>query len=113
MVAFQEMKRSAEERLLHERLSDIADASPARVALTDGSRTATFAEVWAMSGDIAARLLTAGLRPGEIVALAIPRSIEIVAVREPSVNATRAGDASAMSDSRSWSRRSSAERFIS
>ena len=79
MVAFQEMKRSADERLLHERLSDVADASPARVALTDGLRTATFAEVWAMSGDIAARLLTAGLRPGEIVALVIPRSIEIVA----------------------------------
>ncbi|GGQ17981.1 hypothetical protein GCM10010249_40670 [Streptomyces roseolilacinus] len=55
-----------------------AAAEPARVALVDGARTMTYGELDAASGRLARRLAERGTGPEDLVALALPRSPELV-----------------------------------
>ncbi|TDB94959.1 amino acid adenylation domain-containing protein, partial [Nonomuraea longispora] len=56
-----------------------AGRTPARFALTFGNRTVTYAELDARVNRIARSLLAGGAAPERIVALAVPRSIDMVA----------------------------------
>uniref|UniRef100_UPI00292DE54A non-ribosomal peptide synthetase n=1 Tax=Kitasatospora brasiliensis TaxID=3058040 RepID=UPI00292DE54A len=55
-----------------------AAATPEAVALVCGETALTFAELNARADRLAHRLVEAGLTPGEVVALALPRSAETV-----------------------------------
>ena len=56
----------------------LAEAAPDRIALVDGTTAVTFGEVWVRAGSIAARILGSGVVRGDVVALALPRSIELM-----------------------------------
>ncbi|MEW1720532.1 amino acid adenylation domain-containing protein [Streptomyces sp. NPDC093109] len=51
---------------------------PAAVAVTDGERTLTYAELAEVSGTVARALHRAGIRPGDAVAVCLPRSWQLV-----------------------------------
>ena len=54
-------------------------SGPDRVALVEGERSLTYGELNEQSDRIAGALRAAGVQPGSIVALSLPRSIELVA----------------------------------
>ncbi|MEV5442095.1 amino acid adenylation domain-containing protein [Streptomyces sp. NPDC052644] len=60
-----------------ERFAREAIAHPDAVALVDGDRTVSYGELDALSGRIAAALT--GTRPGDVIGVAVPRSVEMVA----------------------------------
>lgn len=69
---------SADPQTLHGLIGELARAGPDRVALSDGERSMTFAEVWARAGDIAGALKARGVKTGNVVAVAMPRSARLV-----------------------------------
>ena len=60
------------------RLEDTAGREPDRIALRETGLTLTFAELWRRTGQVAALLVENGVRPGDVVAIALPRSIDMV-----------------------------------
>jgi long-chain acyl-CoA synthetase len=65
-------------RSLPELLSDAVARFPAHVALTDGLRQISYAELGEQCGRLVTGLLAAGVRRGDRVALMLPNSIEYV-----------------------------------
>ena len=53
--------------------------APAAVAVVDGERTVSYQQVWNAAHAMGARIRDAGLRPGGVVAIALPRGAELVA----------------------------------
>ncbi|MFW2382239.1 MAG: condensation domain-containing protein, partial [Acidimicrobiales bacterium] len=70
-----EFDRSA---TISSRMLDQAERTPDAIALIDGDRTMTFAELVAQSRGVAAELERLGVSPETPVGVAIPRSIEMV-----------------------------------
>jgi amino acid adenylation domain-containing protein len=64
--------------LLHHYLRDSAHKRPEHVALVDGERTLSYAELDARSDQLAARLVARGIRPGDRVGLYLPKSLESI-----------------------------------
>ncbi|SES14724.1 non-ribosomal peptide synthase domain TIGR01720/amino acid adenylation domain-containing protein [Lentzea xinjiangensis] len=62
----------------HEVFQDSAARTPDATALVDGDRSWTFAELNAHANRIAHHLIAAGVGPESVVALALPRSAEMV-----------------------------------
>ncbi|WP_298438451.1 Pls/PosA family non-ribosomal peptide synthetase [Ottowia sp.] len=71
--------------LRHEILADIFEATAARLpgktALMAGERHLTYAELDAAANLVAHRLIEAGVRPGDMVGLWLPRGIELLALQ--------------------------------
>ncbi|WP_312033851.1 MULTISPECIES: non-ribosomal peptide synthetase [unclassified Rhodococcus (in: high G+C Gram-positive bacteria)] len=65
-------------RTLSEILTGTARVFPDAPALTDGEVTLTYRELDARSDSLARALIDAGARPGGVIALALPRSIEFM-----------------------------------
>ncbi len=63
---------------LHGLLEEVAARDPDRVALLDLESRVTFGELWNRSGRLAALLTEKGVGRGEVVVVALPRSIETV-----------------------------------
>lgn len=68
----------AEGRTLHGLLGAVAASEPGRIALLDLESRVTFGELWSRSGRLAALLIEKGVGRGEVVVVALPRSIETV-----------------------------------
>ncbi len=66
------------ERTLHDILTATADRYPDAAAVRSGDTTLTYRELQQRAGDLAARLTGHGARPETFVALAVPRSIDLV-----------------------------------
>ncbi|TDE43708.1 amino acid adenylation domain-containing protein [Nonomuraea mesophila] len=66
------------ERRIEELFAEQAGRAPAHPAVVHGSTTLTYAELDRRSTSLAVSLLRAGLRPGEPVALLLPRTPELV-----------------------------------
>ncbi|TDC79579.1 amino acid adenylation domain-containing protein [Streptomyces hainanensis] len=64
---------------LHQRVAEWAERTPDAVAVTDGDSQLTYAELNARADALAGRLRAAGVRPGELVGVALPRSADLVA----------------------------------
>jgi amino acid adenylation domain-containing protein len=56
-----------------------AQAMPSRIAIHDGPRACSHAQLWTLSDRVAVRLRAAGVAPGDVVGIALPRSTEWVA----------------------------------
>ncbi|GAB3402676.1 non-ribosomal peptide synthetase [Massilia agilis] len=73
------------ELLREEILADLLEATarrvPGQVALIEGERQITYAELDRLAGLAAARLLEAGIRPGDILGLWLPRGIELLVMQ--------------------------------
>lgn len=63
---------------LHEAFERVAGERPTSVALREGSRHLTFAELSQRSDAWASSLQARGLRPGDVAAIVLPRSTELV-----------------------------------
>nr|WP_280479409.1 amino acid adenylation domain-containing protein [Nocardia asiatica] len=63
---------------LAERFTSAAALDPAAVAVRDGTRSLTYAELDDWSNRLARRLIAAGVGPERLVAIALPRSAELV-----------------------------------
>ncbi|MFI6639118.1 amino acid adenylation domain-containing protein [Streptomyces sp. NPDC050504] len=68
-----------DERPLHERVADWAARTPAAQAVTDGAERLDYAALDARARSVAARLHAAGVRPGQLVGVALPRGADLVA----------------------------------
>ncbi|WP_241997405.1 non-ribosomal peptide synthetase [Rhodococcus sp. SMB37] len=69
---------AASTRSLRQRLAAGADFGGDNLAVRDGDRELTYPELVFYADDLAARLQDAGVRPGDAVACAVPRSLESV-----------------------------------
>ncbi|MFD6855976.1 amino acid adenylation domain-containing protein [Rhodococcus sp. NPDC060090] len=69
---------AASTRSLRQRLAAGADFGGDHVAVRDGDRELTYPELLFYADDLAARLQDVGVRPGDAVACALPRSLESV-----------------------------------
>ncbi|WP_343729765.1 Pls/PosA family non-ribosomal peptide synthetase [Duganella sp.] len=71
--------------LREEILADLLEASaarhPQRLALIFGERQLSYSELDAQANLVAARLIAAGVRPGQIVGLWLPRGIELLVLQ--------------------------------
>ncbi len=68
----------AEDQTLHGLLEAVAGRDPDRLALIDPESRVTFGELWNRSSRLAALLIEKGIGRGEVVVVALPRSIETV-----------------------------------
>jgi enterobactin synthetase component F len=68
----------AASRTLHGLLEETVRRDPDRLALREPGLELTFAEVWTRSGRLSAHLSFAGVRAGDVVVAALPRSIDLV-----------------------------------
>jgi amino acid adenylation domain-containing protein len=66
------------ERWVHQLVADQAARTPAAVAVVDGARSVTFAELDAQSDRLARHLREIGVEPGSVVAVCLPRAAELV-----------------------------------
>ncbi|TDD25913.1 non-ribosomal peptide synthetase [Nonomuraea diastatica] len=66
------------ERRIEQLFAEQAERAPAHPAVVHGGTTLTYAELHRRSSSLARTLLRAGLRPGEPVALLLPRTAELV-----------------------------------
>ncbi|MEY9877093.1 amino acid adenylation domain-containing protein [Streptacidiphilus sp. MAP12-33] len=64
--------------LAHKLLSLQSDRTPSAVAVRHGARTVTYAELDAAANRLARHLLSLGVGSGSLVAVALPRSVELV-----------------------------------
>ncbi|MFY1637256.1 non-ribosomal peptide synthetase [Solwaraspora sp. WMMB335] len=64
---------------LHEHIEDLADRCPDRLVLSAGPETLSAAELDQFGNRIAWSLFDRGVRPGDLVAVALPRDITLVA----------------------------------
>ena len=66
-------------------LADIFEATasriPAQIALTCGTQKLSYAELNDLADRVAARLITAGVLPGQIVGLWLPRGIDLLVMQ--------------------------------
>jgi non-ribosomal peptide synthetase-like protein len=69
------------EEILADLLEATAARTPAQVALMFDDRSLTYAELNAQAGLVAARLIAAGVRPGQIVGLWLPRGLELLVLQ--------------------------------
>ncbi|WP_081801382.1 Pls/PosA family non-ribosomal peptide synthetase [Herminiimonas sp. CN] len=73
------------ELIRHEILADLLEATAARmphqVALIFGARQLTYHDLNEQAGRVAARLIEAGVRPGHIVGLWLPRGIDLLVMQ--------------------------------
>jgi len=69
---------SHDTKTLHGLIGGLARAEPERLALSEGEKTMTFFEVWAEAGGIAGALEARGVKTGDVVAVAMPRSARLV-----------------------------------
>ncbi|NTV10865.1 MAG: amino acid adenylation domain-containing protein, partial [Zoogloea sp.] len=69
----------------NEVLADLFEATarriPAQIALICGSRKLSYGELDALADRVAARLIAAGVRPGQMVGLWLPRGIELLVMQ--------------------------------
>ncbi|MGF6130882.1 amino acid adenylation domain-containing protein [Pseudomonas frederiksbergensis] len=65
-------------RFLPQRIADFARTTPDAIALTDGNQRLSYGQLQANVEALAQALKAQGLAPGAIVALALPRSAELV-----------------------------------
>ncbi len=65
-------------KTVHGLIRDLARGEPDRLALSEGETSMTFAEVWAEAGGIAGALKATGVKTGDVVAVAMPRSARMV-----------------------------------
>lgn len=63
---------------VHRQVADRVAADPDRLAAADAARGLTYAELHRAAGRFAARLRAAGVRPGDLVAVVLPRGTELV-----------------------------------
>ncbi|MEV0296722.1 non-ribosomal peptide synthase/polyketide synthase [Nocardia sp. NPDC050710] len=63
---------------LADRFASAATIDPAAVAVRAGDRSLTYAELDAWSNRLARRLIAAGVGPESLVAVALPRSVELI-----------------------------------
>ncbi|KAF9556674.1 hypothetical protein EC968_008094, partial [Mortierella alpina] len=66
------------ERCVHRLFEDQVDKSPDAVAIVHGEKELTYLELNAMANHLTRRLVQAGAKPGDFVALLFERSIELV-----------------------------------
>ncbi|MDP3538039.1 MAG: amino acid adenylation domain-containing protein [Azonexus sp.] len=73
------------ELIRHEVLADLFEASarrnPAQTALVCGERSLSYGELDELADRVAARLINAGVRPGQIVGLWLPRGIDLLVMQ--------------------------------
>ncbi|QOL16780.1 amino acid adenylation domain-containing protein [Dickeya dianthicola] len=62
---------------LHQALAAQAQCTPERIALVDSRHQLTYRQVQRQTRLLADRLIDAGVRPGDIVAVALPRSVHL------------------------------------
>ncbi|RNM26896.1 amino acid adenylation domain-containing protein [Dickeya undicola] len=62
---------------LHQALTAQAQRTPERIALVDSQHQLTYQQVQRQTRLLADRLIDAGVRPGDIVAVALPRSVRL------------------------------------
>src|SRR5688500_3323093 len=67
------------ERTLADLLPEAASRRPSSVAVVDRDRTVTYAELDRMAAVVASGLIAAGVRPGDRVAIHLPKSVEAIA----------------------------------
>src|ERR1700754_116577 len=58
----------------------LAQHSPERTAAVEGTRTVTFAELYAQAQRLAGAFHALGLRPGAVISLQLPNWIETLAI---------------------------------
>ncbi|MDT0319036.1 non-ribosomal peptide synthetase [Streptomyces millisiae] len=63
---------------LHQRVARWAERTPDAIAVSDGELRLTYADLDARATDLSGRLWNAGVRPGELVGLALPRGADLV-----------------------------------
>lgn len=78
------------DRCVHELVQEQATAQPTAVAIVHGERRITYAELLGQADLLAARLLEAGAGPDQVVALVLPRGVDLVTAM---LAAMRAGGA--------------------
>jgi non-ribosomal peptide synthetase component F len=69
------------EEILADLLEATARRAPDQIALIFGERRLTYRELDAQAGLVAARLIEAGVQPGQIVGLWLPRGIELLVLQ--------------------------------
>ncbi len=79
LVAGRGRRASVNGKRIHELVRDQARLDPKRLAVIVGPQRATYGEIAARAAAIAARLVDAGVRRGDTVGIALPRSPDVVA----------------------------------
>ncbi|MRW86008.1 amino acid adenylation domain-containing protein [Pseudoduganella sp. FT26W] len=69
------------EEILADLLETSAARAPGQIALIFGERSLTYSELNAQADLVAARLIAAGVQPGQIVGLWLPRGIELLVLQ--------------------------------
>ncbi|WP_089174215.1 Pls/PosA family non-ribosomal peptide synthetase [Bosea sp. AS-1] len=90
MLAGEKSPELLRDEVLAEIFAATAAARPDHTALTDGARRLSYAEVWAAAGKQARGLHLAGVGPGDMVGLWMPRGIDLLIAQ---IAITRAGAA--------------------
>lgn len=90
MLAGETSPELLRDEVLAEIFAATAAARPDHTALTDGARRLSYAEVWAAAGKQARGLHLAGVGPGDMVGLWMPRGIDLLIAQ---IAITRAGAA--------------------
>ncbi|WP_344946600.1 amino acid adenylation domain-containing protein [Actinomadura miaoliensis] len=80
LTAFNRTDRVVPEQTITEMFQARAAERPGAVAVVDGARTVTYAELDALSDRMARLLALYGVRAESVVGVAVPRSVEMVAV---------------------------------
>ncbi|MGH3239646.1 MAG: condensation domain-containing protein, partial [Spirillospora sp.] len=80
LTGFNRTDRDVTEETLIGMFRRLASERPDAAAVVDGSRTVTYAELDALSDHMARLLARYGVRPESVVGVAVPRSVEMVAV---------------------------------
>ncbi len=69
-----------EERTIPRLFKELVETDPTRIAIVDGSRRLSLAELWDQSTRLAAHCLQLGLAPGERVVFQLPNTAEFLSV---------------------------------
>ncbi|MBK6999869.1 MAG: AMP-binding protein [Rhodoferax sp.] len=76
---------SRPELIRNEILADLFEATarraPQQIALIHGERLLSYGELDALADRAAARLMEAGVRPGQIIGLWLPRGVELLVMQ--------------------------------
>ncbi len=78
LVSSRPQDAKAGRRCLHHAFSEVAYRWPGRVAISDGGRTLTYAELDRQSNRLAHRLVELGAGPETLVGLCVPRSADLI-----------------------------------
>ena len=66
------------EEILADLLEATAQRTPSQIALVSGTRRVSYAELDQLAGRAASRLIAAGVQPGAMVGLWMPRGIDLL-----------------------------------